>query len=134
VVIDIISIGICAYSPLLKLMPEFFATDILVASRCFQQLAEVIEYLKEIKAVDSESEFSTDWLGRGECYMRSLRFKRAQPSVGTLAICASKLSHYGNRLKVEQKHASISNQLLQLSVACNRQINYESSVQWMEKQ
>ena len=97
-------------------------------------LNEVFEYLKEIKAVDSESEFSMDWLCRSESYMRSLRFKQAQPSIGTLAICASKLSHYGNRLKVEQKHASISNQLLQLSAACNRQINNTSEKQWMEMQ
>lgn len=96
-------------------------------------LNEVFKYLKEIKAVDSESEFSTDWLCRSESYMRSLRFKQAQPSVGTLAICASKLQHYGNRLKAEQMHTSISKQLLLLSAACNRQINYESSVQWMER-
>ena len=95
-------------------------------------LNEVFEYLKEIKAVDSESEFSTDWLCRSESYLRSLRFKGAQPSIGTLAICASKLLHYGNRMKEKQKHASISNQLLQLSAACNRQINYASSVQWMD--
>ena len=95
-------------------------------------LNEVFEYLKEIKAVESESEFSTDWLCRSESYLRSLRFKGAQPSIGTLAICASKLSHYGNRLKVEQKHTGISNQLLQLSAACNRQINNASRAQWME--
>jgi len=104
-------------------------------------LNEVFEYLKEIKAVDSESEFSMDWLGRSESYMRSLRFKEAQPSIGTLAICAigtlaicaSKLSYYGNRLKVEKKHTSISNQLLQLSAACNSQINNTSEEQWMDK-
>jgi len=97
-------------------------------------LNEVFEYLKDIKAVDSESEFSTDWLCRSESYMRSLRFKNAQPSIGTLAICASKLSHYGNTLKEKQKHANISAQLLQLSNACNQHINHLSSVQWMEQQ
>ena len=96
-------------------------------------LNEVFEYLKEIKVVNSESEFSTDWLCRSESYIRCLRFKQAQPSIGTLAICASKLSHYGNTLKAEKKHDRISNQLLQLSAACNRQINYESREQWMEK-
>ena len=95
-------------------------------------LNEVFEYLKEIKAVDSESEFSIDWLGRSECYMRSLRFKGVQPSIGTLAICASKLSHYGNRLKEREAHSNISAQLLQLSEACNRQINAASTAKWME--
>ena len=55
----------------------------------------VFELLQQIGAVSSESEFSKDWLCRSECYMRTLRFKRAKPSVGTLAICASKLQHYG---------------------------------------
>ena len=95
-------------------------------------LYEVFDYLKGIEAVDSESEFSTDWLGRSECYMRSLRFKQVQPSIGTLAICSSKLSHYGNRLKRKQKHNNISAQLLRLSAACNRQINNVSRAQWME--
>ena len=58
-------------------------------------LNEVFELLYQISAVSSESEFSKDWLCRSECYMHTLRFKRVKPSVGTLAICASKLQHYG---------------------------------------
>jgi hypothetical protein len=96
-------------------------------------LNEVFDYLKEIKAVGSESEFSMDWLCRSESYMRSLRHKGIQPSIGTLAICASKLSHYGNRLKAQQAHSNISAQLLQLSEACNRQINAASTAKWMEE-
>ena len=96
-------------------------------------LNEVFDYLKEIKAVDTESEFSTDWLGRSECYMRNLRFNKAQPSIGTLAICASKLSHYGNRLKEEKKHANVSAHLLKLSNVCNQKINHLSSEHWMEQ-
>lgn len=92
-------------------------------------LNEVFDYLKEIRAVETESEFSTDWLGRSECYMRSIRHKQEQPSIGTLAICASKLSHYGNRLKDKQMHSNISIRLLQLSEACNRQINAASETQ-----
>ena len=94
-------------------------------------LNEVFDYLKEVKAVDSESEFSIDWLCRSESYMRSLRFKQAQPSIGTLAICASKLSHYGNRLKEKQKHVDVSDKMLNLSADCNRQINNASEEQWM---
>jgi len=96
-------------------------------------LNEVFDYLKEIRAVDTESEFSTDWLGRSECYMRSIRHKQVQPSIGTLAICASKLSHYGNRLKDKQMHSNISAQLLQLSEVCNRQINSDSRAKWIKE-
>ena len=50
-------------------------------------LDEVYDLLKKIGAVDNESEFSTDWIARSECYLRTLRFKCSTPSVGTLAIC-----------------------------------------------
>ena len=38
-------------------------------------LTEVYALLKTIGAVANEAEFSRDWLGRSECYMRTLRFK-----------------------------------------------------------
>ena len=47
-------------------------------------LNDVFELLQQIGAVSSESEFSRDWLCRSECYVRTLRFKRINPSVGTL--------------------------------------------------
>ena len=46
-------------------------------------LNDVFKLLQRIGAVSSESEFSRDWLCRSECYMRTLRFKRVKPSVGT---------------------------------------------------
>ena len=70
-------------------------------------LNDVFELLQQIGAVSSESEFSKDWLCRSECYMRTLRFKRVKPSVGTLAICASKLQHYGRCMTAtEQPYAA----------------------------
>lgn len=92
-------------------------------------LNEVFDYLREIKVVDTESEFSTDWLGRSECYMRSLRFNQTQASAGTLAICASKLAYYGKKLKENGEHMEISDRMLQLSEACNQQINHFGSTQ-----
>ena len=72
-------------------------------------LNEVFELLQQIGAVSSESEFSKDWLCRSECYMRTLRFKRVKPSVGTLAICASKLQHYGRCRMVEKRGEGLTN-------------------------
>ena len=97
-------------------------------------LNEVFDYLKQIAVVNSESEFSKDWLGRSECYMRTLRFKQTQPSIGTLAICASKLHHYGNRLKDKQEHSEISNKMLNLCNACHNQIGALSKTYWMDEQ
>ena len=61
-------------------------------------LKEVYELLRNIGAVANEAEFSRDWLGRSECYMRMLRFKGIGASTGSIAICASKLQHYGKRV------------------------------------
>ena len=76
-------------------------------------LNDVFELLKQIGAVSSESEFSRDWLARSECYMRTLRFKQANPSVGTLAICASKLYYYGRCMTATERHTQLTTQHLQ---------------------
>ena len=84
-------------------------------------LNDVFELLQQIGAVSSESEFSRDWLCRSECYVRTLRFKRVKPSVGTLAICASKLQHYGRCMTAE------------LSERCHKQINADAVGWWKDE-
>ena len=81
--------------------------------------------------VDSESEFSRDWLGRSECYLRTLRFKQVEPSVATIAICASKLQHYGNQLVHQTDHRWIGERFLTLSQQCHAQINQQSKAIWL---
>ena len=94
-------------------------------------LNEVYEVLRSIGAVRSESEFSTDWLGRSECYMRTLRFKGCDASVGAVAICASKLQHYGNRMCAVDEHKDLGKQFLQLSEQCHQHINSTAEQTWM---
>ena len=50
-------------------------------------LNEVYTLLKTIGAVANEAEFSRDWLGRSESYMRWLRFKGVGASTGSVAMC-----------------------------------------------
>ena len=95
-------------------------------------LSEVYELLKNKQLVSSESEFSKDWLGRSECYLRTLRFKGANPSVGSVAICASKLQHYGARLKRTTPYKAMGTQFLQLSDACHDYINQQSKSVWWD--
>ena len=94
-------------------------------------LSEVYAVLKQIGAVQSESDFSTDWLGRSECYMRTLRFKGCDASVGAVAICASKLQHYGVRMCAVNEHKELGKQFLQLSEQCHKQINAQSVAEWL---
>ena len=93
-------------------------------------LDEVYDLLKNIGVVDNESEFSTDWLARSECYMRTLRFKQANPSVGTLAICASKLQHYASCMTATDAHAKLGKQFIKLSEQCHTQINSDAKGWW----
>ena len=92
---------------------------------------DVFNLLQQIGAVSNESEFSRDWLCRSECYMRTLRFKKATPSIGTLAICASKLQHYAKKLQTHPQHAVLSNQFSALSSQCNAQINKDAEALWL---
>ena len=67
-------------------------------------LTEVYALLKRIGTVTNEAEFSKDWLGRSECCVRTLRFKGVGVSTGSLAICDSKLQHYGKRMCESNVH------------------------------
>ena len=96
-------------------------------------LDEVYDLLKKIGAVDNESEFSRDWLARSECYMRTLRFKQANPSAGTLAICASKLQHYGRCMTATERHAQLAKQFIELSEKCHKQINTDAKGWWKDE-
>lgn len=94
-------------------------------------LNDVYQLLCQMKAVDSESEFSRDWLGRSDCYLRACRFKNAEPSLGTLAICASKLQHHGNLMLNSNNNKVLGKRLLDLSAACHQQVNQQSNEWWL---
>ena len=96
-------------------------------------LNEVYDLLKKIGAVDNESEFSRDWLARSECYMRTLRFKQANPSVGTLAICASKLQHYASCMTATEAQTQLGNCFIELSERCHKQINADAVGWWKDE-
>lgn len=86
-------------------------------------LNEAFELLKELKAVSSESAFSKDWLGRSECYLRTLRFHGGKPSLATIAVCASRLQHYGQQLAKLVNYRDAGQRLLALSQKCHAQVN-----------
>ena len=94
-------------------------------------LKEVYELLRNIGAVANEAEFSRDWLGRSESYARGLRFKGVGASTGSVAICASKLQHYGKRMCESSAHRALGKQFLELSRECHNTINEEAEAQWL---
>lgn len=61
-------------------------------------LNEVRDELIDMGLTENEPEFCVAWLGRGVGYMRTLRHLGQEPSAEALAILASKLDHYTQRL------------------------------------
>ena len=61
-------------------------------------LNEVRDELIDMGLARNEGEFCVAWLGRGTGYMRTLRHLGNDPSAEALAILASKLQHYTQRL------------------------------------
>ena len=61
-------------------------------------IEEVFLELKQSGLVRSGNEFSRDWLGMDESYMRSLRAKQRQPSAKVLVRCANRLRQTGDAL------------------------------------
>ena len=94
-------------------------------------LTEVYALLKRIGAVANEAEFSRDWLDRSESYVRGLRFKGLGASTGSVAICASKLQHYGKRMCEFSAHSELGKQFLELSRECHNTINEEAEAVWL---
>ena len=94
-------------------------------------LTEVYALLKTIGAVANEAEFSRDWLGRSESYVRGLRFKGFVASTGSIAICASKLQHYGKRMYESSAHSELGKQFIDLSRECHNTINEEAEARWL---
>ena len=94
-------------------------------------LHRVFCFLREQGLVESESEFSRDWLARSECYLRTVRFKRAQPSVSTVVVCASKLHYYAERMRERGAHSDLAAQFSELSEQCHHYINKEAEAEWL---
>lgn len=72
-------------------------------------IEEVFLELKESGLVRSGNEFSREWLGMDESYMRSLRAKKRQPSAKVLAKCAKRLRQTGDALSGSAMNQVLSN-------------------------
>lgn len=94
-------------------------------------LFEVLDLFREMGVVSCESEFSRDWLHRSECYLRTCRFKGVEPSVSSVAVCASKLQHYGKQMVRSDKHTQLGETFLSLSERCHKYINERAEHEWM---
>ena len=63
--------------------------------------------------------------------MRTLRFKGVGASAGSVAICASKLQHYGKQMRDTVQHRQLGDEFLFLSERCTELINKEAEATWL---
>ena len=86
-------------------------------------ILEIFAFLKNAAIVQTESEFSEDWLGHTECYMRTLRFKKADASLGTIAVCGTRMQKAGDQLIARLGCPSLGAQFIDLSEKCRTLVN-----------
>lgn len=89
-------------------------------------IMEAFDLLKSKGIVSSESEFSEYWLAHSECYLRTLRMKRAEPSIGVVAIVGSRLQKAGEQIVTSPSHRHVGQQFLSLSERCHKLVNEDA--------
>jgi len=89
-------------------------------------ILEVFGYLKSKQIVSGESEFCEHWLGCSEGYMGKLRQKKTEPSLGTIAICASRLQNAADQLGALPRYQPLAKQLTSMSIKCRSLVDADS--------
>ena len=95
-------------------------------------LSETYKLLREMKVVKNECEFSKEWLGKSDSYIRMLRSKNMEASTGCVAVCGIKLAHYGNRMMGTEGYIELGRRFLELSEQCNSEIKGRAEQDWLE--
>lgn len=95
-------------------------------------LDEIKNALMAANAVQGEQEFCVAWLGKNASYMRVLRFQQLQPSADALAVCASKLDYYTQRLErsSDAKHKQWAQRFEVLHHKCVTALNEQARTKW----
>ena len=87
---------------------------------------EAFDILKSKGIVSTESEFSEYWLDHSEFYLRTLRMKKSEPSMGVLAICASRVQNAGEQIMSSPRHRHVGLRFLDLSERCHKLVNEDA--------
>ena len=95
-------------------------------------LDEIKQALMAANVVQGEQEFCVAWLGKNASYMRVLRFQQLQPSADALAVCASKLNYYTQRLEgsSDDKHKHWAQRFAVLHSKCTTALNEKARIKW----
>jgi hypothetical protein len=97
-----------------------------------QLLERVRDQLKQCNAISYEREFCEQWLGKSECYMRTLKYGGLAPSADAMMTCASKLQWYAAQLNKSTAvhHAHWAEVFEGLRVDCVLAVEAEAQRKW----
>ena len=100
-----------------------------------QILQEVRDQLKQCRAVRSDREFCEQWLGKSECYMRTLKYGELTPSADALMTCASKLSWYSRELgkSTQSHHVHWAEVFERLRERCVNTVELQAQRNWQSR-
>lgn len=98
-------------------------------------LEQVRATLRDANIIKTDKEFCEVWLGKSECYLRSLRFNDIPPSADALANCASRLAWVTNELRARDavKHLHWIDRLNALRLDCYLAMDQQAMRKWREK-
>ena len=94
---------------------------------------EIRDALKKTNAITSEREFCERWLGKSECYMRTLRFSKIHPSADALATVSDKLRYYAEKMRASETPSLVeaSSDFEQLADKCWASIQSTARRKWL---
>ena len=100
-----------------------------------QILQEIRDQLKQCRAVSSDREFCEQWLGKSECYMRTLKYGELTPSADALMTCASKLHWYSRELgnSTHSHHVHWAEVFERLRERCVNTVELQAQHNWQSR-
>jgi hypothetical protein len=98
-------------------------------------LEDTYEALLSLGAVKTKRHFCHYWLGRGDSYMRSLRFTSLEPSIDVISVLRSRLLYYAECYERQSNSStySISDGYRRLAEECSRFIEHHSERIWKQR-
>ena len=98
-------------------------------------LEQVRATLRDANIIKTDKEFCEVWLGKSECYLRSLRFNDIPPSADAIANCASRLAWTANGLSERDavKNRYWIDRLNALRLDCYLAMDQHAMCKWQQK-
>lgn len=98
-------------------------------------LEDTYKALSSLGAVKTKGDYCRYWLGRGEGYMRTLRFTSLEPSIDVISVLRSRLLYYAECYERQSNCGTqaMSDEYRRLAEECARYIEHHSEQIWKQR-